>query len=388
MGRIDGSQRRAPLPGERGEPTRLADADEEAGLPETLAWLRRHKVTIGALALIIAQLFWKASFLSSFYFRQDDFHFTELAIQRHLSWNYLSYVGSGHFHPGVLLVVWILSKLAIYSWDAASAITIAMLILASLAAWRLLRTLIGNRPAILIPLALYLLTPLTFPNDSWWQSAIESLPLLSAIFFSLTAHIHYVRSGRFRHVLAAAAWLAVGMFFFEKAAVIPLVLFGVTAAFLVDGRFASSARQSVQRYWRAWLVYAGLVAAYGALLLEVLRNSTVQPGSASAASSLTFAGHLVKDTLVPGLFGGPWTWYFLPPKYGQAVAYAAPASQLAWLSILVAVGIVVASIVTRGQAWRAWAILAAWLRWLGSRKTSARTASRSTSPARAGGWPA
>ena len=317
--------------------------------------------TLVAVALIIAQALWKATFLSHFYFRQDDFHFTELAMQRHLSWTYLSYVGSGHFHPGVLLIVWIMSKAAIYSWDAASAVTIGMLVIASLAAWRLLRTLSGNRPALLIPLTLYLLTPLTLPNDSWWQSAVESLPLQAVIFLSLTAHIHYVRSGRFRHVLAAAAWLAVGVFFFEKAAVIPLVLFAVTAGFLVEGRLAASARQSVVRYWRAWLVYAGLIAVYGVVLLDALRRSTVQPGSASVTSSLTFSGDLIKDTLVPGLFGGPWSWYFLPPRYGQAIAYAAPASQLAWLSLLVGVGIVVASVMTRALAWRAWAILAGWV---------------------------
>lgn len=332
-----------------------------AGVPDAVAWLGRHWVTLVAVVLITGQVLWKAAFLSHFYFRQDDFHFTELALQRHLSWKYLSYVGSGHFHPGVLLIVWIMSKQAIYNWDVASAVTIGMLVIASLAAWRLLRTLIGNRPAILIPLTLYLLTPLTLPNDSWWQSAIESLPLQAVIFLSITAHIHYVRSGRFRHVLAAAAWLAVGVFFFEKAAVIPLLLFGITAAFLVEGGLAASARQSLVRYWRAWVVYAGLVAAYGALLLEVLRSSTVQPGAASVTSSLIFSGDLIKDTLVPGLFGGPWAWYFLPPRYGQAIAYAAPASQLAWLSVLVAVGIVVATVRTRVLAWRAWAILAGWV---------------------------
>jgi hypothetical protein len=334
---------------------------DEADFSDAVAWLGRHWVTLAAIALIIVQVLWKATFLSHFYFRQDDFHFTELAIQRGLSWHYLSYVGSGHFHPGVLLIVWIMSKAAIYSWDVASAVTIGMLIIASLAAWRLLRTLIGNRPAILIPLALYLLTPLTVPNDSWWQSAIESLPLQAVIFLSLTSHIHYVRSGRFRHVLAAAASLVVGVFFFEKAAIIPLLLFGVTAAFLVDGRLADSARQSLARYWRAWVVYAGVVAAYGALLLVVLRSSTVQPGSASVTSSLIFSGDLIKDTLAPGLFGGPWTWYFLPPRYGQAIAYAAPANQLAWLSLLLVVGIVVASVMTRVQAWRAWAILGGWI---------------------------
>ena len=363
MSEIERSSRRARLSGERDNLTHQDQGEpyDEADFPDAVAWLGRHWVTLAAIALIIAQVLWKATFLGHFYFRQDDFHFTELAMQRHLSWNYLSYVGSGHFHPGVLLIVWILSKAAIYNWDVASAVTIGMLVIASLAAWRLLRTLIGNRPAILLPLALYLLTPLTVPNDSWWQSAIESLPLQAVIFLSLTAHIHYVRSGRFRHVLAAAASLVVGVFFFEKAAIIPLLLFGVTAAFLVDGGLAASARQSLARYWRAWLVYAGLVAAYGALLLDALRSSTVQPGSASVTSSLIFSGDLIKDTLTPGLFGGPWTWYFLPPRYGQAIAYGTPANQLAWLAVLVAVGIVVASVMTRAQAWRAWAILAGWV---------------------------
>ncbi len=363
MTEIEGSSQRAPLAGERDSRTHQGQEDsyDEADFPDAIAWLSRHWVTLAAAALILAQVLWKATFLSHFYFRQDDFHFTELALQRHLSWNYLSYVGSGHFHPGVLLIVWILSKGAIYSWDVASAVTIGMLVIASLAAWRLLRTLIGNRPAILIPLALYLLTPLTVPNDSWWQSAIESLPLQAVIFLSLTSHVHYVRTGRFRHVLAAAAWLVVGVFFFEKAAIIPLLLFGVTAAFLTEGGLAAGARQSLTRYWRAWLVYAGLAVAYGALLLDVLRSSTVQPGSASLTSSLIFSGDLIKDTLIPGLFGGPWSWYFLPPRYGQAIAYAAPANQLAWLSVLVAVGIVAASIMTRAQAWRAWAILGGWI---------------------------
>jgi hypothetical protein len=357
------SYRPAQPPDELDQPAadRDGESDDDRGLTISLAWLRREWVTEAALVMIFAQVLWKATFLSHFYFRQDDFHFTELALQRGLTWKYLSYVGSGHFHPGVLLIVWIMSKAAIYNWDAASAVTIGMLAIASLAALRLLRTLIGNRPAILLPLALYLITPLTLPNDSWWQSAIESLPLQAVIFLSLTAHIHYVRSGRLRHLIAAAAWLAVGLFFFEKAAVIPLLLFGVTAAFLVEGRLASSARQSLVRYWRAWLVYGGLVAVYGVLLLDVLRSSTVQPGSASVTSSLIFSGNLIKDTLVPGLFGGPWTWYFLPPGYGQAIAYAAPASQLAWLTVLVAAGIVVASIMTRTVAWRAWAILAGWI---------------------------
>ncbi len=332
--------------------------DREMGLADALSWLTRHRVTLIATAMIFAQLVWKAGFLGHFYFRQDDIHFTELALRSPLNWKYLSYVGSGHLHPGVLLVVWILTRTALYSWGAASTVLLVMLAIASFAAWWLLRTLIGNRPAILIPLGLYLVTPLTFANDSWWQSGIESAPLQAVIFLALIAHIHYVRTGRPRQLVAAAAWLVVGLFFFEKAAVIPVLLFAVTAGYLVHGKLAVAARESLVRYWRAWLAYGGIVAVYAAVLLTALHHSTTKPTPSSVGNALSFAASLVKDTLLPGFLGGPWDWLF---STDNAVAYSAPPSQLVWLSLLTIAALVVASVMTRALAWRAWAILAMWI---------------------------
>lgn len=316
--------------------------------------------------MIIVQLVWKAQFLSGFYFRQDDIHFTELALHSSLNWKYLSYVGSGHLHPGVLFIVWIMARAAVYSWGAASAVTIVMLAIASVAAWWLLRTLIGNRPAILIPLALYLVTPLTFPNDSWWQSGIESLPLQAVIFLSLASHVSYVRTGRARHLAAAAVWLAVGMVFFEKAAVIPVLLFCVTAGFLVERRrLVVSIRTSLLRYWRAWAVYVAMVAVYAVLLIDALAKSSAHPKPPTLSTSLTFSGDLIKDSLLPGLVGGPWHWVLLTSpgtnQPDQAVAYAAPGTALIWLAAVAVLVIIVASALTRPRAWRAWAMLAIWV---------------------------
>lgn len=197
------------------------------------------------------------------------------------------------------------------------------------------------------------------PNDSWWQSGIESLPLQAAVFLALLAHIHYVRTGQFRFAVAAAAGLVLGLAFFEKALVIPVLLFGVTAGFLVQGPILSCARLALSRYWRGWVLYAGLTLAYVAVLVTALTKSTVTPGApTSLTNALVFAGDLIKDTLLPGLLGGPWSWAL--PQYG-AVAYAAPASQLAWLSVLACLALVVASVATRPRAWRAWAILLGWL---------------------------
>ena len=51
-------------------------------------------------SLIVAELAWKAQFLRHMYFRQDDFHDLDLAIQSPFSWRYVTFIGAGHFRPG------------------------------------------------------------------------------------------------------------------------------------------------------------------------------------------------------------------------------------------------------------------------------------------------
>jgi hypothetical protein len=57
-------------------------------------------------------------------------------------------------------------------------------LLAGLAALRLLRALFGERPAILIPLAVFLFCPLTMPALGEWSSGLESVPLQLATFMA------------------------------------------------------------------------------------------------------------------------------------------------------------------------------------------------------------
>jgi len=367
---MDPYYRRQPIPGRHGVGDQPApalpvrgrafedDEGEEIGWPQATDWLKRHQVVLIGLGLILIDLIWKSKFLHHFYFRQDDFHFTELALQYGLTWKYLGYVGSGHLHPGVLFLVWILAKAAPYNWAAATWMTLLLIAMASLACLRMLLTLFGNRLAVLIPLTLFLVTPLTFPDDSWWTSAIESLPLQITIFLAVTSQVHYVRSGRYRHAVAAACWLVVGLVFFEKAVVVPVVLFAVTAGFLIDGRIMTSIRVSLRRYWRAWALYVLVVAGYLAVLLPALQQSTVKPTPTSLGTSVTFSWSLIRQSLLPGLLGGPWGW---SQWTNAAVAYSNPSSSRVWLSIFATGAIVVLSIVVRRRAWRAWATLAIWV---------------------------
>lgn len=340
---------------------RQGEAPEVIDWAALAAWVRVRDrgVMLGALVLIVAQLIWKSVFLGHFYFRQDDFHVIELALSHSFGWSYLTFVGAGHLIPGVYAVAWVVARVTPYSWGLAGTVTVVMLACADLAALRLLRTLFGSRPAILIPLAVYLLTPLTMPDLGWWTSAIESLPLQIATFMALNAQVCYVRTGRFRHAVAAAAWLIFGLVFFEKALILPLLLLGVTSGFLAEGPWLRAIGRSLVGYWRGWALQLAIVAGYLAILLRSLHTSSVRPGiPGSDAGVLTFISEIIKDTFAPGALGGPWQWL---PSGDAAYAYSAPPGALAWLSLIVGGAVIVTSIWSRVHAWRAWAILGGWL---------------------------
>jgi hypothetical protein len=341
---------------------------DEFGVPEwadlrtAVSWARRHRVLLAGFALIALQLAWKAQFLSHLYFRQDDFHDLDLAIEHpQLSWRYLSYIGSGHLIIGLRVIAWALVRVSgPYNWGLASAVTLALVAAASLAALRLLGDLFGERPAILIPLGVYLLTPLTLPDIGIWSSAMESVPLQLAIFMALSAHLRYVRTERLRHLVAAGCWVAFGLVFFEKGLVLPLLLFAITAAFLTDRRtLLAGSLSSMLRYWKAWAVYGALMLGYVGVLAAALRTSATQPKApVSYGTVVSFALELVRDTLLPGAFGGPWKWY---PAQGATFAFGAAPPALVALSAIAFIVVVGASVLYRRVAWRAWAILLGWV---------------------------
>jgi hypothetical protein len=356
---IAGSGERLNAGADSARPAGYADTEKIYGWSDLEAVLVRHKVTLVSLALIVGSLIWKGLFLTHYYFREDDFQVLDVAVKTKLTWSYLTHVDSGHFFPGVYALAWILSRVALYNWTAAAGLGLVMIAGASLAAWRLLRTLLGNRPAILVPLTIFVLSPIAFPFYSWWIQLVEIVPVEIAIFMALTAHIHYIWTGRFRHALAAAGWLFFGLIFYEKAAVIPILLYAVTAGFLIRQRLASALWTTLTQAWRAWLLYLVLLGSYVGLLAASLHTSKAQLGAPTSAAAVgTFVWRSLRESMLPGALGGPWHW---SPINNGTDAIAAPPSVLATAALVITAAIVVASIITRPRAWRAWAILAGWM---------------------------
>lgn len=320
-------------------------------------WLRANLVPATGVLLIGAQLFWKAGLLGRSFFRLDDYFYMEHAATQGLSWSYLTWVDAGHLDVTGSAIAWVLVRISPEDWTLASAATLVLLFCTCYALLRMLRTLFGDRPGILLLLGLYMLSPLSLPGLTWWTVTLEQLPLQLAIFCAVSAHVRYLRTRGFKHALAAAAWLAVGMLSSFQGAAVPLLLFVLTSAFFTTGPWSRALWPALRSHWRAWGLYAALTAAYVPLYLVRLGTSTVGlTKPVTFTDVLSYAGTLLRDTFVPGAFGGPWRW-----SAAGVEALTDPPPALAWASWVLAVVVVLVSLMYAWRAWRAWAILAGWL---------------------------
>ena len=344
------------------EPSLPAKAPAAAAAPRAATgpagWIRRNPVTLAAVVLIVAQLCWKAYLLSRFYFRQDDFLLLDRALSRGLSLKYLFTFSGGHLRPGGLVVFWLVTRLSPYDWLLVSTVTIAAVATAGVLMLRLLLLLFGSRPAILIPLIIFLFTPLTLAGLSFWTTVTDWLPLQLTMLAATYSHVRYVRSGGTGHVAAAAAWLGAGLLFDVQGALVPLLLFALTSAYLVPGRWPAAAMRTLQSFRRAWTIYGMLTAAYLILFLIKLQTSSQQPINPRHVSSvLSLAASMLRVGFVPAAVGGPWRWFVPGGDYG----FAAEIPVLTQVSWVVAALIVGASLWYRRRALRSWLILAGWL---------------------------
>ncbi|HUB38125.1 MAG TPA: hypothetical protein VMA72_04675 [Streptosporangiaceae bacterium] len=331
---------------------------------EAVTWLRSNWVPLAAVVMIGAQLYLVATVLSHAYFRQDDFVLFDWALKSRFDWHFLGTNYGGHFMPGSLALAWVLDRVSLYDWTLASIVNLAILAASCLALLRLLRTMFGKRPAILIPLAVYLFSPIMLPGLTFWATTLQWLPAQLAILMALNAHISYVRTGRYWHAVAAAIWIAFGLLFDEVNVLVPVLLLALTSAFLLPGGWPHTLAESLRRFWRAWLLYLALVAAYALVFVHQLHTSSQQPVKPGQFSNvLAFISELIRVSFVPGALGGPWHWLALssgsgtPADYAFATEYP-PLTQLSWS---VAAFIILASLWYRRHAWRGWVILAAWI---------------------------
>ncbi|MBO3744975.1 hypothetical protein J5X84_02770 [Streptosporangiaceae bacterium NEAU-GS5] len=312
-------------------------------------------VLVGCLIIAVSLLI-KTAVMAKSYFIEDDFLFVGDAYEHGLTWDYLMRVHKGHLMPGALALVWALSRIAAYNWTLVAGVMLALQGAASAGLLVLLRRAFGDRPGVLVPLAVYCFSPLTVPALSWWSAALNAVPLQVAIAFSLAAHVTYMRTGERRHAWRGLAWALVGMAFSTKGVFVPLLTFAVSTAFLREGPWLRAVLRELRT--RVWAVYGAVLAAYA--VLYVLQQGTAGDegaGAPKADVTVGLLGWMLGRTFPTGVVGGPVQWGGLAGTGGLAdpppVMIAA-----AWIALVLVVAL---TVLYRRHAWRAWVIAALWV---------------------------
>ncbi|MDG4761467.1 hypothetical protein [Micromonospora sp. WMMD710] len=318
-------------------------------------WLRADRVRAVAVALIVVSVAWRAGLASRGWFSQDEFVIAAQVLDTRLDADYLLRTFNNHLMPGGLLVAWAMVRVAGFaSWPWVLLLAAGQAAV-GFAVYRLLRDLLRPGWGLLIPLCLFVFSPLTLEVSSLWLVGLLVLPMQLALVMAVTAQVRYVRTRRLRHLVAVTFWVVFGLLFDTKSLLIVPLLFLLTAFLFTSGRAWRSLVTTVRRYWPAWLVLGVLSGAYLAFYLTRPARELDEP--TSVGQVLTFLGDLIGDTLVPGLLGGPWRWIYA----GDGPPLVDPYEIAKWLSWAVLVTLVVVTVRRRPSAGRAWLLLACYL---------------------------
>lgn len=311
-----------------------------------MTWSRRG-ILVTAVAMIAAQLAFRAWATYGSWYHYDDFNFMARMAGAGPSPTAAFEPYIGHLMPGGMYLSWLADALAPYDFRVTA--TMLLVLQAGAAAallWMLVR-MFGWRPGILPPLAFYLFSVITTPVAIWWAAGVNQLPWHIALFAGLGTHATYLRTRRLRYALLTVAWSAFGLAFFEKT----ILLFGAVAflalAYFASGTLGVRAVTVLRTYARGVVVYAVALGAY--LLAYVTTALDFDPGAATDGSLAEVAWNMVGRGYLPSLAGGPLRWHYL-----DQAAFPDPVSAVRWASVLAA-GLVIWEIRrARTRSLRAW----------------------------------
>ncbi|WP_246833578.1 hypothetical protein [Williamsia sp. 1138] len=307
-----------------------------------------------ALGLIVIQLAVRSWLVARGNFYWDDLIIIGRASEGSIfSWDFLMHDHDGHLMPAAFLVAGVTTDIAPLNW-ALPAITLVIgQLLASLAVLRLLVVIAGRRrPAVLLPFAFYLFTPMTVPAYNWWAAGLNTLPLQIGMAI-VTADVVQLCRGevdRRRVIIRSLVVFVVALAFFEKSALIGPVA-GITAflwCLLADDRGVRAALHSAWNAARE--LWIGLVAITTVWAVGYLALTSATAGEHSIAQTIALVWRSINKGVVPGTVGGPWFW----ERWVPSPPMGFPSWWLMAAGWLVVIGAVVIALRTRQRS--AWVI--------------------------------
>ncbi|MCW2674333.1 MAG: hypothetical protein JWP14_2922 [Frankiales bacterium] len=307
------------------------------------------------LALIAVQALLRGWVGLRGFLSQDDYAFEYRAATMSLtSRHYLFDAWNGHLMPGSFGLVWVSTKLApLANWPGV-AIDLALEAATGVVLLMLLVELFGRRKAVLVPLALFLLTPATLTGFAWWAAALNQVPAMLGMVSCLYLHVKYLRSGRWRTGAMALVAFLLGLCFFEKMLLFAPVIFFFTVMYAVPGGWWRRLWGATALHWRVWVLWVVALGGYFAYYRTAVDSTVKGSTTPTAFLDLMSASWRGLHTTV---LGGPWQW----TAFGDPTnTVPAPGGLLSTVSTIVLLLVVVGSAVVYRQAARAWLLPSAY----------------------------
>lgn len=282
-------------------------APAAGALPSTARWV--IPVALGLIAIQLAVRSWLVV-RGNFYW--DDLIIIGRASDGSIfSWDFLMHDHDGHLMPAAFLVAGITTEIAPLNWEVPAITLVVGQLLASLAVLRLLIVIVGRyRPAVLVPFAFYLFTPMTVPAYNWWAAGLNTLPLQIGMAVVAADVVLLCRGGvdRRRVIIRSLVVFVVALAFFEKSVLI-LPVAAATAflwCLLAEERGARAALLSA---WRAarelWIALVTITAVWA---VGYLTLTSATAGEHSISQTIALVWRSINNGLVPASVGGPWEW--------------------------------------------------------------------------------
>jgi hypothetical protein len=321
---------------------------------------RRHGIVVGpvamtAIALIGLQFLVRLIIIPQAYWWEDDFFHLAQARTMGLQKDFLVSDYNDHLEILPNFLWWLLTQITSSSWAPAAVLILVLSTTASAMMYLLLRELFGSRPAILLPLAAYLFSPLALAAVTWLAACIDSLPMQIALLGTPFAMLRFARSGRSRWLVLALVLHAVGLLAWEKGALVLPFALGLQVLVVDAGVPLRERLARLRGAWLAWLAHGLLLASYLVLYFNVVDGS--ERREVAGVDYLEGARISIFRVLVPGLFGAPW-------KRGDAenTVYPDPGTALAVVfAVLLGIVFVLSILKNRRAALGPWLLAAGYV---------------------------
>lgn len=303
--------------------------------------------------LLAAGFLLRAWVLTLGFFRLDDWVYMSSAVRLGFSQEYLLQDYNGHLMPFKLALVWITTTLVPLNFFAATLPVLAILAVATLLTWQVLKILVPAGWVRLFAVVILSFSPLTLEALPWLAAALETIPLQMCLAGAMLGTVKSCLGAK-SGIPMALGFLVIGLGFWEKSLIIAPVIVGMVWVLWVRGLLSNSRfKELLVTYGVALLAVCGTYIWWYMSLVSDRASGWMEGLSMLPASWVEgiFGG------LAPMLPGGPWR--------SSAVALDPLADPSPWaiaLGVAIAALAVGASVaLNRRKAVAAWVVVAAYI---------------------------